>query len=394
MARGKKQTADPESEADFIRGLAEGDDDVSGFVFGLEDNNIMAPKYFYSTGLPPLDIIIGEGGFASGKITEIFGPERTGKSELVQTICESFLNTQRGNKGIVVYFDQELAIDDKKLEACPVFNDERMIILVARSAEKLFKHIIKTVTAIDNRKSGTPVLVVVDSVAALETEEQADNEVGKKFVSPLARVMSSALPKIRPVLQRTNAHLLFVNQIRDNIGAPAFVEPESPGGRALKFFADYRIRTQFMGNYYFKGSANGEAKGYPDGLKIKLKTIKNKRVPPLRDMEIPLIFERGPWGKSGFNPAWAVYYVLHKAKKITATGGVNYITGKKDAGTFSKEEWGSVFSDPSNPIYLAAMQALSEYGETVMSSTSLGAFDDDDVPGLGDDFFPEAPSSE
>lgn len=375
MAKGKPNQAVMD-DMEFIKGLAHSDKDVDGFVYGHEADDVIAPKYFYPTGLPPLDIIIGEGGFASGKITEIFGPERTGKSDLILTLCECFLNTFPD--GIVVYYDQELSIDDKKLEATPVLRDKRMLIFVGKTAEKVFAHIESTVFKIAERKSTTPILIALDSVAALETEAQAEGEVGKTHVAPLPRVLSNAFRRIKPILQRTNAHAIFTNQIRDNIGAPAFVEPESPGGRALKFYADYRIRTSPRGNFYFKSSPDGTAKGYPDGLKIGFKTIKNKRVPPLREVEIPLIFERGPWGKSGFNAAWSVYYFLHKVKKITAAGGVNYITGSKDAGTFSKDDWGAIYSDPTHPITVAAMAALAEHGKKMMNSTSLGMFNEGD----------------
>ena len=242
--------------------------DLSFIEGDAQSERFTRPKLYYSTGLELVDTILGNGGFGSGRIVEIFGQNKTGKSELAHKTMETFINTYPN--GICFCWDQEMAVDDNKKALIPAFRSGRISWEWAPTAERLFDKMIKMCKEIAESAPETPILLVIDSLAALETTVESTATVDKKSVmGPLALVMSRVLKKIRPMLAETCATLIVVNQIRH--GAPknggGFTQPEeeSPGGEALKFWADYRIRSSGAGNFFYKPPKNDdENPGPPD----------------------------------------------------------------------------------------------------------------------------------
>lgn len=369
----KKGTA--EASAAVLQEMAGNSDGGFSIVFGGElEDTFITPKYHFSTGVRAIDTVIGEGGFASGKISEIFGAERSGKTELVQRTNEQFLLDYP--TGIAIYYDQELSIDDKKLEGSAWIGCDRLMVSVANTAEDLFNDIEKKVKHIYNNGIEVPILISLDSLAAVETKAEAAGEVGDAHVAPLARVMSAALKKIKPVLMKTNAHLMVINQVRDNIGGGPFTSNSTPGGRALKFYADYRIRVSKVGNFHYRKLK--DKKPPPDGFIASFMTAKNKRVAPDREIEVPLVFRDGDWGRSGLNDCWGVFQVLQKAKAFSVGGGYYSLKGKADDGTplkeianFEKVEWPGIYRDPQHPLKPYIDRAFASWENNLMNSTTL-----------------------
>lgn len=315
-------------------------------IHALSNPNTVAfyePKGFFPSGLSGLDAILGNGGFALGRMTEVYGPERTCKSELVRVICSSFLNHYKD--GLILYYDQERALDQKKIDADPMFsnNMDRVSIGYAPHAESLFQRVKVICENVVKSAKNTPVLIVVDSLAALDAKEDTTKDIDDtKRIGPLARAMSSALPRIRPAIQESMCHVLIVNQIRSQAGKMGAPD-ESPGGRALKFWCDYRIRTSGLGQFRMKAKKKDE-ESFPDGLLIQYKTIKNKLAPPLREIEIPCLFAPMGGSPSGLSEVWSVFELL-RGRCFKATSGGNYsgrINGQPVE--FTKATWAMAYA--------------------------------------------------
>lgn len=309
--------ADGEKEDDFIYRYEGSDDDA---------DNFLVPQFYFRSGISVIDIIVGEGGFASSKISEIFGPNKSGKSELAQLVVEKFLFDNPD--GIVQYFDQETALDDKKFKQNPIFRCGRLIVRKGKTMEGCFNSIKKTASVLEKTKSTRPVLYVFDSIASIETEEEAKKEIGKSTYAPQARVLSTALRKIRGILLKTNAHLLLINQIRDKPGE-MFNTTDSACGNAIKFYADYRIKMVNIGGFKFKTEAGTP----PDGFKIQITTVKNKRVVPMRKVEVPLLFHRVAGFRSGLSDIWSLWDAFKDhgfLKKYKSGGTYVFATERED----------------------------------------------------------------
>jgi recombination protein RecA len=366
------------------KGLKEGERGTA-VVFGTEAaNEFLNSKFNISTGIKGLDAIIGEGGYGTGRVSEIFGPKSSGKSELTQKTAAQFL--QDFPQGIVIYYDQERALDDKKLASRPIFMGERMAIMWAPTAEKLFKQVEKILVKIYESKKDIPVLIIVDSVAALLSEAEADKELDEATVAELARLMSKMFRKINPILPKTNAHLMLINQIRHKIGGTGYGDKyDTPGGEATRFYADYRISVDRFSSYWVSDSGKTKGKLHPDGQRVIFQTVKNKRVPPMRSVIIPLLYS-DIQGEQGLSDVWGVWELL-KSRKILVhkSKGNYYLTTESDKPVddrrkFTMLNWKEAYSDEAFWPYIQA--GLNKWEDWAMKTNSLSisadADDDDD----------------
>ncbi|MBX9809890.1 recombinase RecA [Candidatus Gracilibacteria bacterium] len=273
------------------------------------------------SGSIALDDALG-GGYAKGRIIEIYGPESSGKTTLT---LHAIAEVQKAG-GTAAFVDAEHALDPAYAKSIGVNIDDLII-----SQPDYGEQALEIVDALV--RSGAVDLIVVDSVAALTPKAEIEGNMGDSFMGLQARLMSQALRKVTGVINKSNSTVIFINQIRMKIGV-MFGNPETTtGGNALKFYASQRL--EIRKKEKLESGTGDDKEAF--GNRVKVKVVKNKIAPPFREVEIDVLFNEGISLAGELLDLGSDRGVIKKAGAFYSYGETRLGQGRDNSRTFLKE---------------------------------------------------------
>ena len=312
MADDPRKTALDKTLQDITKRFGE------GAIMKLGDSQGLAVDVI-PTGTLSLDLALGVGGLPRGRVTEIYGPEASGKT----TICQHIVAEAQKQGGTAAFIDMEHALDPSYAARTGVDIDN-LLISQPDTGEQALEIAASLI------RSGAVDVIIIDSVAALVPRAEIEGDMGDSHMGLMARLMSQALRKLSGAIKQTNTCLVFTNQLREKIGV-VFGNPETtPGGRALKFYSSIRLDVRRIQSI----------KSGTDiiGSRTRVRVVKNKVAPPFRTAEFDIMHEEGI-SKSGDILDLAVEAgVIDKRGSFYYYGDdLRIAQGRENAKTYMKE---------------------------------------------------------
>jgi recombination protein RecA len=289
-----------------------------GSIMKLGESTAMAPVEVIPSGSLSLDLALGVGGIPRGRITEIFGPEASGKTTLgLHAIAEA-----QKLGGNAAYIDVEHALDPNYAKRLGVNVDDMLISQpdTGEQALEITEALVRS-AAVD--------IIVIDSVAALVPQAEIEGQIGDAHVALQARLMSQALRKLAAAIGKTGTAVIFINQLREKVGI-VFGNPEvTPGGRALKFYSSVRIDLRRADTLKQGDEAVGNH--------VKARVVKNKVAPPFRNAEFDIMFDHGISREGNLIDLGAELGLVSKSGAFFSYGDVRLGQGRENVKQFLRE---------------------------------------------------------
>ncbi|MFN5598987.1 MAG: recombinase RecA [Gemmatimonas sp.] len=299
------------------------------------------------TGAINLDAAIGVGGIPRGRITEIYGPESSGKT----TLCLHVVANAQKAGGVAAYIDAEHALDTEYAKKLGV-DVENMLISQPDTGEQALE-ICEILV-----RSGAVDVIVIDSVAALVPKAEIEGDMGDSHVGLQARLMSQALRKLTGAIARSKVSVVFINQLREKIGV-MFGNPETTtGGKALKFYASLRLDIRRIGPVKEKEEVIGSH--------VRVKVVKNKVAPPFKQAEFDIMYAEGISHTSLLVDIGAESGIIDKSGAWYSYGSQRIGQGRENAKMFLKD----------NPTLMAEIEEKVKVVLGVKTAEGAGAPDD------------------
>lgn len=289
-----------------------------GSIVRLGSREALVPVSVIPSGSLSLDAALGIGGFPRGRISEVFGPEASGKTTIALHVVA---NAQKAG-GMAAFIDVEHALDPIYAKQLGVDVDNLLV-----SQPDYAEQALEITSALIS--SGSIDVLVIDSVAALVPKAELDGEMGDAYVGVQARLMSQALRKLTGIVSKSNTCLIFINQIREKIGV-MFGNPETTtGGRALKFYASVRVDIRRVA-----AIKEGET---VVGSRTKVKVVKNKLAAPFREAEFDILYGQGISREGDLLDLGVAHNLIEKSGSWYSFQGERIGQGRENARQFLRD---------------------------------------------------------
>src|SRR5213076_1836049 len=288
-----------------------------GSIMRLGDRGAIAVDVI-PTGSIALDLALGVGGIPRGRVTEIYGPEASGKT----TLCQHIIASAQHAGGYAAFIDAEHALDRTYAARCGV-DTTNLLISQPDTGEQALEIVDSLV------RSNAIDVVVIDSVAALTPRAEIEGEMGDSHVGLQARLMSQALRKLTSAISNSNTSVIFTNQLREKIGV-MFGNPETTaGGKALKFYASVRLDIRRIDSIKQGQEVMGS--------RTRVKVVKNKVAPPFRVAEFDIMYSEGISREGGFIDLGLEMGLVKKSGAWFTVGDIRLGQGRENAKEFLRQ---------------------------------------------------------